>query len=163
MQSKIMKTMSLDLDKTYLQFDEDDALYGVERQNEQIMQSFGEASSVRVPAAYKKVDQIIFVGLGDSALSGAVIESVFGSSLKVPVIRVGAGELPKFVSSKTLVVATSHSGEGDKFIDTVKDSRKKKAKVLLIRDGGKLASLAKREKIPCYEYEAGDSAVALVF
>lgn len=155
--------MSLDLDNTYLEYDERDALYGLERQNLQFMQAFEEASQIKIPASYKKAEQIVFLGLGASALPGAIARAVFEADIKVPILCLSAGEAPKFVSAKTLVIAISHFGNTDAVLESVKAYSKKKAKIVIISTGGKLVLFAKREKLPVYKYDVRDLAIAPTF
>jgi len=155
--------MSLDLDNTYLENDERDALYGLERQNLQFMQAFEEAGQIKIPASYKKAEQIVFLGLGASALPGAVVKAVLQADVKVPILCLNAGEVPKFVSSKTLVVALSHFGNTDAVLEAVKNYSKKKAKIAVISTGGKLVAFAKREKLPVYKYDVQDLAITPTF
>ena len=140
--------MLLDDKDKILQLDSKNMLGSIQLLGKQVEEVLAEAKKVKIPAAYKKVNNIAVLGMGGSALGTHLIKSVFFGSLKIPVEIVNGYLAPEFVSEKSLVIASSYSGSTEEIINAVADAKKRKAKIMAIASGGKLADWAKQNKIP---------------
>jgi len=65
-------------------------------------------------------------------------------------IPIGYYELPAFVDNHTLLILSSWSGTTEEILSTVEEAKKRKAKILVLAQGGKLAQMAKQNKLPGY-------------
>ena len=148
----------LDNPKTFAKYDSSDIAFGVERLSQQLKAAFEGVKSVKIPKAYKQVDHIVVVGMGGSSLGGHVLQSGLFDRLKLSLDLVRGYSLPEWVNSKTLVVLSSFSGNTEEVLYAAKQAKARRAKVLVIASGGKLASLAKRQKYPAYIFKPGDLA-----
>lgn len=148
----------LDDIKIFEKYDEDEASFGIERLPEQVHAAWNATREITVPASYKKTGEILVVGMGGSGLCGEVIQSALRSEMKKPVTAVHDYELPKFVSSKTLVVIVSFSGETEEVLSVAKEAKRLRSKVLVVTSGGALGKMAKREKWPMYQFTPGELA-----
>lgn len=129
------------------QLDSKSMLGSIQLLGKQIEEVLAEAKKVKVPANYKKVNNLVFLGMGGSALGAHIIKSVFVDELKVPVEIVNGYDTPGFVNEKSLIIASSYSGSTEEIVSAVVDAKKKKAKIMVICSGGKLADWAKQNKI----------------
>jgi glucose/mannose-6-phosphate isomerase len=116
----------------------------------QLSESFSEAAEIKFPKSYKDVKNIVVAGMGGSNLATEMIRSIYGEDMKVPFVLVRNYSLPSFVNSKTLVIISSYSGNTEEIVNCLKEARAKKAKIFCIAGGGKIASGAKRYKLPFY-------------
>ena len=140
--------MMLDDKDKIFQLDSKNMLGSIQLLAQQIEEVLAQAKKVKIPAAYKKVNNLVVLGMGGSALGTHLIKSVFLESLKIPVEIVNGYLAPGFVNKKSLVIASSYSGSTEEIISAVIDAKKKKAKILVIASGGKLADWAKQSKVP---------------
>lgn len=90
----------------------------------------------------KEFNNIVFLGIGGSGVPGEIVKSL---DLKIPVIC-ARETLPAFVDKNTLCFVVSYSGDTKETITLYKKAKKKKARVIVITSGGKLAKL-KEEKV----------------
>ncbi len=116
--------------------------------SEQIKEVEANAKSLRVPANYRLIKNIVVAGMGGSALGSHIIKSVYKNYLSVPLEIVNDYTLPDFVNSSTLLIISSYSGTTEESIAAFKQGRIKKAKMLVICAGGDLEKMAKRFKVP---------------
>jgi len=119
----------------------------------QCQQAWEEASKVKIPTSYKKVKKIVISGMGGSALGGHVIESLYGQKMKASIKITNSYFVPGSVDADTLYILSSYSGTTEEVLATLPVARKRKAKLMVICAGGKLAVAAKRYKIPAYIFE----------
>ena len=107
-----------------------------------------EAKKVKIPVSYKKVSNLVVLGMGGSTLGAHLIKSVFLDDLKIPVEIVNGYAVPGFVSKNSLVIASSYSGSTEEVVSAIADAKKKQAKIVVIASGGKLADFAKQSRLP---------------
>jgi glucose/mannose-6-phosphate isomerase len=75
--------------------------------------------------------------------------------MKLPVFVNRNYTLPEFVSSKTLLVASSYSGNTEETLSAYREAKRKKAKIVALTSGGTLQTLAKKDGIPCVTIPSG--------
>lgn len=91
---------------------------------------------------------IIVTGMGGSAIGGDLLKSYLHET-KIPVFVNRGYKMPKFVDEYSLVFAVSYSGNTEETISAVKDAIERKAKVIGITSGGKLADICEKViKVP---------------
>jgi len=101
------------------------------------------------------------LGMGGSAIGGDLIGGLLLGEACVPVIVSRDYDLPKYVDSQTLVIASSYSGNTEETISAFEQALKTNAKKLVITTGGKLKTLAERNNVPVcvFSYKAQPRAV----
>ena len=120
----------------------------IEKLASQVLQVKDEVKKVKIPATYKKVKNIVYVGMGGSALGAHCIRSVFAKDLKIPMEIVNDYDLPGTVNKDTLVFISSYSGKTEETVSGLEKARAKNAKIIIITSGGDLAELSKKYKLP---------------
>lgn len=118
---------------------------------DQLRVGWQDSRSVKIPAEYKRVQNIVVTGMGGSGLGAPLIRSVFDLSLPLQIVN--DYTLPAFVDDKTLVIVSSYSGGTEETISTFKDALEKGAKVVGITSGGKLATLLQEKGFPVYQFD----------
>ena len=119
---------------------------------EQLVDSWREAGEVKLPSSYKDFDQIVFCGMGGSNLAPELIQSVFGSQIKKPVILIRDYHLPAFVNKNTLVFICSYSGGTEESVSCFHETRNRKAKIFCLASGGEIINSAKKNRLPYYQF-----------
>ncbi len=131
--------------------DKSNLLGSVEALPDQCLHAWEEASKVKIPENYRKVEKLVMTGMGGSGLGARVIESVFQSQLKIPLTRINNYALPPFVDHQTLVICSSYSGSTEEVVENVKQALAKKAKIMVVATGGPVIKLALKHRIPYYQ------------
>ncbi len=85
-----------------------------------------------------KINNIIFNGMGGSAISGDIIQVLLSNRLNIPIFVNRNGELPKWANKNTLVISQSYSGNTEETLSAFKHAYQKKCKNISISSGGKL-------------------------
>lgn len=95
----------------------------------------------------RSITNIILVGMGGSALAGALAKSWLRPELKVPFEVVKTYGLPASVDQNTLVIVSSYSGNTEESVDFYRKAREKGAQIAIIASGGELLSQADENQI----------------
>jgi len=112
--------------------------------------AWDKAVKFKLPGKYSDVDKVVILGMGGSAIGGDLIRSLF-SSVKKPIIFVSRDyDLPSFVDDKTLVIASSYSGNTEETLSAFSQALKKKCKKLVMTTGGELKTMAERAGVPAF-------------
>jgi glucose/mannose-6-phosphate isomerase len=98
------------------------------------------------PVHFDDIDHIIFSGMGGSGAIGDLFLSVL-SKTPIHVNVVKGYLLPKTVDSKTLVVATSASGNTVETITTVQSAMNTDCKIICFSSGGIMEELCRKNNI----------------
>jgi len=94
----------------------------------------------------EQVDHIVFAGMGGSGAIGDVFSSIL-SKTNIHVSMVKGYLLPKTVDRKTLVVATSVSGNTDETISILQSTKKTKTNVIAFSSGGRMEKFCHKNRI----------------
>lgn len=96
----------------------------------------------KIPRPDRKIDNIVFAGLGGSAIGADVVRVYLQNELKMPVIVCRNYTLPAFVGKGTLLFCSSYSGNTEETLSSFEDGIKKGALIITMGSGGKLKELA---------------------
>lgn len=102
----------------------------------------GSKSAVKL--SVKGIQNIVLTGLGGSAIGGDLLRSYLADELPVPFLVNRHYLLPAFVTSKTLVIVSSYSGNTEETLSAHRDAVKRKARVLCISTNGETEKLARK-------------------
>jgi glucose/mannose-6-phosphate isomerase len=114
--------------------DKSDALGLVEKQWQQLTKKFD------IPEIEGKFENIVFAGMGGSALAARI--SLTWPSYTIPFEISSDYDIPKYVSDKTLFIASSYSGNTEETVLALEQARKQNATIVVISSGGKLEEMA---------------------
>jgi glucose/mannose-6-phosphate isomerase len=131
------------------QRDPQDALGVAEKQWQQIVHEFEPTPSIQQAA----VDNIVFAGMGGSALGALIAQSWPGFKLPFEIVR--DYDTPAYISERTLVFASSYSGNTEETISALQVAEEKNAQIIIITSGGQLAEIAKQKGYPLLTLPGG--------
>jgi glucose/mannose-6-phosphate isomerase len=94
-------------------------------------------------------NNILICGLGGSGIGGRLVANWLYNDLDLPVALCQDYTLPKYVNQKTLVIASSYSGDTEETMSAVEQAHAKGAAIIAITSGGKLAEFCKKHN---YEF-----------
>ncbi len=98
---------------------------------------------------------IVVTGLGGSGIGGSIVQNYVADKLKVPFIVNKDYFLPAFVNKHSLVIACSYSGNTEETLMALQEAKKKKASIICITSGGKVAEFANAKHLDCILVPAG--------
>lgn len=120
---------------------------------EQCLQAWQEVLKLKLPRSLRKINRIIVVGMGGSALGPHIVKSLLRDDLKIPFEIVNDYNFSYAPGRKTLIVLSSYSGTTEETISAFQQARHGKNSIFIISTGGLLAKLAKRDNLPCYIFD----------
>lgn len=136
----------LDNQEEISKIDKSGMLDSVAKFPEQIKDANELIRSTKIEHVYK-VDNIIFTGMGGSAISGDILQSFFREKLDIPIYVNRQYELPKWAHKNTLVIAQSYSGNTEETLSSFKHAYQKRCKIVGISSGGKLEDFCKKRDV----------------
>ena len=103
---------------------------------EQVINSFEQGLDANVPTI--SANGVVVSGMGGSANAAKIIQGLYEQDLKIPFIVHSDYDLPAWVSSDTLVIVNSYSGNTEEGLSNYEKAKKIGAKVIGISTGGKI-------------------------
>ena len=103
----------------------------------------------------KGFSNIVFTGLGGSAIGADLIRSYISRECKLPVTVNRDYTLPGFVGKETLLVVSSYSGNTEETISAYNEGREKGARIIAITSNGQLKKMSKEDGFPCVTIPQG--------
>lgn len=144
----------LDQKETFKKFDSANMLGSIAALQEQCNQAWKESRRIALPSSYRRgIDQVVVAGMGGSALGGHIIASTFAARLTVPFSVVSGYALPRSVTSRSVVILSSYSGNTEETIANAKEAIARRARCIGITTGGALAQLLRRRGVPSYVFD----------
>ncbi len=93
------------------------------------------------------IEKVVVAGMGGSALAALLAKDWLGTQLSVPFEVVRGYSLPAYVDDKTLVIASSYSGNTEETMSCLQQARDQFAQVGVIASGGRLLETATDQMI----------------
>ena len=124
------------------------------------------ARSCDIPREYSQVEKIIVIGMGGSAIGGDILSKLLIDEIKVPVFVNRNYHLPNFADKKTLIFATSYSGNTEETLSSYNDAKVRGCRIICVTSGGRLAENAESDRIPLIKIPGGQpprSALGYMF
>jgi glucose/mannose-6-phosphate isomerase len=92
---------------------------------------------------YSAAGNIVFTGLGGSAIGADVIKDCVRSTIRVPIFVNRNYTLPAFVSKQTLLVVSSYSGNTEETVAAYREGRGRGAHCVTMSSGGEVEKMAR--------------------
>jgi len=96
----------------------------------------------------REIRNVVVAGLGGSAIGGDLLRGYAAGKLSVPVNVIRDYTLPQYVNDKTLLIATSYSGNTEETLSAFAEAERRGASIIVITTGGKLAEAARSLNVP---------------
>jgi glucose/mannose-6-phosphate isomerase len=119
------------------------------------------AEAIKIGSSYSfkneiaQVQNVVISGLGGSGIGGTIVQNYTLNNIKVPLTVNKNYFLPGFVGENSLVIISSYSGNTEETLQALNEALRKKAKVVCITSGGKVAETAKKKNLDCIIIPAG--------
>lgn len=93
------------------------------------------------------IENVLFVGMGGSALAGSLARNWLSSRSQVPIEVVRGDKLPGYTSNRTLAIISSYSGDTAETLGALEQAFKLNAQIIGVGRGGKLARLCRESNL----------------
>ena len=103
----------------------------------------------------KDFNNVVVTGLGGSGIGGSIVQNYVFDKLKIPFQVNKDYFLPSYVGRKTLVIVCSYSGNTEETLMAMAQAIRKRATIVCITSGGKVAELANKKHLDCILVPAG--------
>lgn len=141
--------MYLDNINNLTKYDKSGMLETIESFAGQCEEALRIGSAFRLPDNLRQhYENILFTGMGGSAIGADILRSYVLDEVKIPVLVNRNYTLPGFVGKRTLVIASSYSGNTEETLSAYADARKKRASLIAITSGGLLRDRARTDGFP---------------
>jgi glucose/mannose-6-phosphate isomerase len=145
-----MATIDLDDFSIYAKYDPAGMLARIKELPEQYREAWEAVKDFNLPDDYREIDNVVILGMGGSAIGGDLVRSLVQGESRVPVIIHRDYGLPHFVNDRTLVIASSNSGNTEETLSGFETALKSGAKKVAVTTGGKLKELAEANGVPVF-------------
>ena len=148
-----MANPNLDNPQLFKQYDPEGMLTHLHQMPQLCQEAWQRAMNFNLPPDYASVDRVVVLGMGGSAIGGVLVAGLVLSEAKLPIIVCRDYEPPAFTNARTLVIASSYSGNTEETLAAFNKALKTEAKKLAITTGGKLKTLAEEKKMPIFSFD----------
>jgi glucose/mannose-6-phosphate isomerase len=111
------------------------------------------AMNFNLPQDYSRVNKVVVLGMGGSAIGGDLVSNLVASEAKLPILVHRDYDLPAFIDGQTLVIASSYSGMTEETLFSFEQALETESKKLVITTGGRLKTMAEERNIPVFSFD----------
>jgi glucose/mannose-6-phosphate isomerase len=145
--------MNLNDVEAFKRNDPENMLDHIDRLPEQLENAWSLGLRLPLPD-WHGIQQVVIAGMGGSAIGADLLAAYIEPESQVPVIIHRDYDLPGWaVGEKTLVIASSHSGNTEETISAYSQAIRNGCRTLVVCTGGKLAELARQAGVPLWRFE----------
>jgi len=139
-------------------------MYQVDKQNfkrylrdfpKQIINTADIISESEVKIDFNRVNNVVLLGMGGSAISGDVYRNIFVERMTRPFEVFRSYAAPSYCGKDSLVIACSYSGNTEETLAALNAAKSSGCQVLCITSGGKLKDQAEKNGWPLVKIPGG--------
>jgi glucose/mannose-6-phosphate isomerase len=149
----IDQAITLDSPAVLARIDRDDMLGKVRDLPRQLAGARQAAAALHLDDRHRDVDLVVVLGMGGSAVGADLVAAAAGDRLRIPLLVQRDYELPAGLGPRTLVVASSHSGDTIETLTATAQARERGLPLVVIATGGRLGREAAADGTPWLRYE----------
>ncbi len=148
-----MNDIDLDNISSYRELDPSDMLRHIHDTPTLCRKAWDQAMALELPSDYNKINKIVILGMGGSAIGGDLLSTLVINECRVPISVHRNYNPPAFVDNNTLVIASSYSGMTEETLEAFGSLLLRGAKKLVMTAGGQLAQIASNNDIPVFIFD----------
>jgi glucose/mannose-6-phosphate isomerase len=146
--------MSLDDLVRFSELDPDDMLGYIGEFPQTCRAAWELTRDLELPSPYRSVRHVTILGMGGSAIGGALLRGLAEATCAAPIAVVRGYSLPAFVQgSGCLVIACSYSGNTEETLAAFGEAMERDVLPVVITTGGKLSAMSQKEGIPWVRFD----------
>ena len=120
---------------------------------QQCVDAWRLVESFQLPESYGQADNVVISGLGGSAIGADLARTLAQASSSVPIAVVREYILPEYVDDRTLVIASSYSGNTEETLAALDEAIARGAKCVGVGTGGRLQQRCHDAGIPFLRFD----------
>lgn len=105
--------------------------------------------------SYPLFSNVVICGMGGSGIGGKLVASWIANEINIPINFCQDYTLPSYVNDKTLIIASSNSGNTEETLSAALEAHKRNAVIVAVCSGGKLHSFCKQWGYDCIVVPGG--------
>ncbi|MEJ6775779.1 MAG: bifunctional phosphoglucose/phosphomannose isomerase [Crocinitomicaceae bacterium] len=105
--------------------------------------------------SYSAFSNVVICGMGGSGIGGKLVSSWIADEINIPINFCQDYTLPSYVNDKTLIIASSNSGNTEETLSATLDAHNRGAAIVAVCSGGKLHSFCKKWDYDCIVVPGG--------
>jgi len=117
---------------------------------------------IRIDIDSSKIDNIVIIGQGGSAIGGVIVKNLLKEKISIPILVNQDYQIPYFVNNRTLVIASSYSGNTEETLCALKEAYNRKSLIFCICSGGEMLSFSKKNCINYILIPSGSAPRAML-
>ena len=91
---------------------------------------------------------VAILGMGGSAIGADLVKGIWADRISVPVEIVRGYDLPAWVGTDSLVIASSRSGDTEETLSALRTALERRCPVVAVTAGGALRNVARAARLP---------------
>ena len=129
---------------------------------DQCREAWDAAQALQLPPEYSDPYRVVIAGMGGSAIAGDLWRVLIQRETPIPIHNVRQYDLPPFVDERTLVIASSFSGDTEETVSAFHQALPIDCPKIVITTGGQLLTTARANGVPTFKYQfQGEPRAAL--
>jgi len=146
--------MNLDDHTRFSELDPNGMLERIGELPQQCRAAWALARGLELPPGYGAVRHVVILGMGGSAIGGALLQGLVAGECAIPLTVVRDYTLPAFARGPGyLVIGCSYSGNTEETLSAFGEALERGTRPMVITTGGKLAALAQERGIPLVRFD----------
>jgi glucose/mannose-6-phosphate isomerase len=142
-------------EKTILAIDSSDMFSKILSFPSQLRQGWEIGKETHPGFDVSQFNNIIFSGMGGSAIAGDLVRSLLFEKMKIPFSVNRDYRLPGFLDSGTLFIASSYSGNTEETVTALKDAEESGCKIVCLSSGGRIGEEAEEKGYLYFKIPSG--------
>lgn len=135
------------------QLDREGMLASIRDLPRQCRAAWKEALALPLPSSYHDIDKVVVLGMGGSAIAGDFLRVLLALEGSVPVFNQRAYDPPPYLDERTLLIASSYSGDTEEVLSAFQEGLRTDAKKVVITTGGRLLATARASGVPAFVFD----------
>jgi glucose/mannose-6-phosphate isomerase len=120
----------------------------------QIEEAWAAARALALPERYREAERIAVLGMGGSGIGGLLLQALAAATAaRAPVAVVRGYAPPAFIDGRTLVLASSNSGNTEETLAAFGAAAAAGAMCVVVTTGGRLIEMARERGVPALRFD----------
>lgn len=113
--------------------------------SKQLEEAIKIGKNARLTPMSAPVRNVLVCGLGGSGIGGSIVAELVAGEASVPLNTSKGYFIPAYIDEHSLVIVSSYSGDTEETVNALQLALEKKAKVVCVTSGGKIAKIAEEK------------------
>ena len=121
-----------------------------------IGQAYNSAKTLGFKIKSNEISNVVLLGMGGSGIGAKIVSKWIQDEVQVPVLLFQDYDIPAFISTNTLVIACSYSGNTEETVISAQKAFQAGATVVGLCSGGKIEQFCKANDLDCVLVPGGN-------